>query len=293
MTERSNPWLAATWMMGAVASFSTMAVAGREVAVELNTFELMFYRSIIGFVLIVALCALSKRGLAQVRSAQRANHWWRNVFHFTGQNLWFYAVTVIPLSQLVALEFMNPIFVAILAPIFLAERFTQKRVIAAAMGFAGVLVVARPGLTPVEIGHVAALGAAFAFALNTLFTKHISRTDTVLCVLFWMTLSQSVFGLVLALPGGIPWPSPQGWIWVGVVGLCGITAHLALTSALSLAPAMVVAPMEFARLPVITLLGLWLYSETLDPIILAGAAIIIAGNLINILGERQRQIAQS
>jgi len=293
MTERSNPWLAATWMMGAVASFSTMAVAGREVAVELNTFELMFYRSIIGFVLIVALCALSKHGLAQVRSAQRANHWWRNVFHFTGQNLWFYAVTVIPLSQLVALEFMNPIFVAILAPIFLAERFTQKRVIAAAMGFAGVLVVARPGLTPVEIGHVAALGAAFAFALNTLFTKHISRTDTVLCVLFWMTLSQSVFGLVLALPGGIPWPSPQGWIWVGVVGLCGITAHLALTSALSLAPAMVVAPMEFARLPVITLLGLWLYSETLDPIILAGAAIIIAGNLINILGERQRQIAQS
>ncbi|MEM9268531.1 MAG: DMT family transporter [Pseudomonadota bacterium] len=293
MEERSQPWLAAIWMLGAVASFSTMAVAGREIAGELNTFELMFYRSVIGFALVLALCLWSRRGLAQVKTRQTRNHWWRNVFHFSGQNLWFYAVAVIPLSQVVALEFMNPIFVALLAPFFLNERLSAVRITAALLGFAGVLLVARPGVSPLEWGHVAALCAALGFAINTLFTKHISRTDTVLCVLFWMTLLQALFGLVLALPGGIPWPSPNGWIWVGVVGLCGITAHLSLTSALSVAPAMVVAPMEFARLPVVTLLGLWLYAETLEPIILIGGAIIILGNLINIRGERQRQNARA
>ena len=127
--ERSNPLKAAAWMMGAVVSFVAMAVAGRAIQVEMNTFELMLYRSAIGFA-VVAGAALAQRRAASPRSAARhlGLHLKRNLFHYTGQNLWFFAVALIPLSQLVALEFTNPIWVALLAPFLLGERLTRTRV---------------------------------------------------------------------------------------------------------------------------------------------------------------------
>ena len=89
------------------------------------------------------------------------------------------------------------------------------------------------------------------------------RFDSVLCVLFWMTLSQGAMSLVLSLPGGIPAPSAATAPWLVVVGLTGLSAHYALTSALGHAPASIVAPMEFIRLPIIALIGMWLYAEPL------------------------------
>lgn len=286
---RQNPVLAALWMLGAIASFSAMAVAGREIAAELDTFELMMFRSVIGFLIVSGLLARSARGFAQVATRQPMNHVLRNGVHFTGQNLWFYGVAVIPLAQFTALEFTNPIWVALLAPLILGERMTRMRALAAALGFAGVLVVARPGLSPVEWGHAAGLGAALFFALNTILTRRIMAHDTVLCVLFWMTLSQAAMGFLLALPGGIPWPSPPVLLWVTVTGICGITAHFSLTSALGHAPASVVAPMEFGRLPVIAILAAAIYGEAIELAVFVGAALILSGNLLNIWSERRRQ----
>ena len=115
------------------------------------------------------------------------------------------------------------------------------------------------------------------------------RTDSVLCVLFWMTLSQGVMSLILALPGGIPWPSPDMYPWIVVVGLTGLSAHFALTSALNHAPASDVAPMEFLRLPFFAIAGMLLYSEPFRMAVFAGAALIIGGNLLNLHAGRNRQ----
>jgi drug/metabolite transporter (DMT)-like permease len=286
--DRSNLIKAAMWMLGAVVSFSAMAVAGREIQVEMNTFELMLYRSAIGWLVVCAVLWRSARGFGQVRTAHAALHVKRNLFHYAGQNLWFFAVASIPLSQLVALEFTNPIWVALLAPLLLGEALTRARLAAALVGLLGVLVVAEPGASPLEWGHAAALAAAVGFALNTIFTKQIMRFDSVLCVLFWMTLSQGLMSLALALPGGIPAPSAATAPWLLVVGLTGLTAHYSLTSALGYAPASIVAPMEFARLPFIALIGAWLYAEPLRLAVFLGAALIIAGNLINLRAERRR-----
>lgn len=283
--QTSNPWKALAWMMGAVASFSAMAVAGRSLLVHMNTFELMLYRSAVGFVLVVFLVARSRAGFAQVRSRHFGLHLLRNAFHYTGQNLWFFAVASIPLSQLVALEFTNPIWVALLAPFLLGERFTPTRIVSALIGFVGVLIVARPGTAPLEAGHVAALVAAVGFALNTIFTRKIMGFDTVLCVLFWMTLLQGSASLLLSLPGGIPVPSRADLPWILVVGVTGLSAHFSLTSALGHAPASIVAPMEFVRLPVISLIGMWLYGEPLSLAVVVGAVVIIAGNLVNLRAE--------
>jgi drug/metabolite transporter (DMT)-like permease len=285
---QSRPLLAAAWMMGAVASFTAMAVAGRELQADMNTFELMLYRSAIGFAVVVLLLARSGRGFSQVRSRNFPLHLQRNLFHYTGQNLWFFAVATIPLGQLVALEFTNPLWVALLAPFMLAEPLTRTRLLAAGLGFTGVLIVARPGATPIEPGHLAVLCAALLFALNTIYTRQIMSFDGVLCVLFWMTLLQGTASLLLSLPGGIPGPTAHNLPWLVVVGVTGLTAHYALTSALGHAPASVVAPMEFARLPFFAVVGAWLYGEPLQVAVLVGAALIIGGNLLNLRAETRR-----
>ncbi len=277
-----RPLVAFAWMLGAIASFTLMAVSGREVQAELNTFQLMAWRSAIGFVIVCALVVWSHERRAQIRPRRPWLHVQRNLFHFMGQNAWFAALVMIPLAQLVALEFTSPIWVALLAALMLGEKLTARRWTAVALGFIGVLIVAQPGVAPLNLGHALALLAALGFALNTIYTKRIMSYDTVLCVLFWMTLSQALMGLALGLPGGFPMPSVAIWPWLLVVGLTGLSAHYCLTSALGVAPASIVAPMEFLRLPVISAVGAWLYSESLAAAVFAGGAVIFVANMINI-----------
>ncbi|MEM1385142.1 MAG: DMT family transporter [Pseudomonadota bacterium] len=285
--DRGNTLAAVLWMAGALTSFSAMAVGGRELAAELNTFEIMAYRSAIGLPVIVAALFITG-SWGTVRTAQPGAHAVRNVIHFAGQNFWFYGVATIPLAQLVAIEFSNPIWVALLAPLMLGERLTRYGAAAALLGFAGVLIVARPGVAPLELGHAAALGAAIFFALTNILTKRLSRADTTLCILFWMTLSQMLMGFLCALPGGVTLFSTALAPWMLFVGLCGLTAHYSLTRALSLAPATLVAPMEFLRLPVIAMAGALLYGEPLEVAVFLGAALIVVGNVLNIRAERAK-----
>lgn len=292
MTDQSHPLRAGLWMLGAVASFSSMAVAGREISVELNTFELMMYRSAIGFV-IVNLMIWKMGGYSQIKTARLGMHVKRNIYHFIGQNLWFYGIVVIPFSQLVALEFTSPIWVIVMAPFFLGEAMTKARVFAAICGFIGVLVVAQPGVITLGVGHAAGAASAVFFALNIIYTRQISRLESVLSVIFWMTLMQFTMGLVLSLPGGIPIPSAEGFKWVMVVAIAGLTAHFCLTTALSLAPAATVAPMEFIRLPVITLVGMVLYDEPFVWAVMIGGLFILGGNFINIRSERKPKLAST
>lgn len=278
----SQPLKAAFWMTGAIASFVLMAVAGRAVQVELNTFELMFWRSLGGFAVVSAIIRWRHGDFALLRTRHWGLHMTRNLGHFFGQNLWFFGLTVIPLSQLVALEFTMPIWVALMAPLFLGERLTGIKLVVALLGFVGVLVVAQPGVNAVNIGHLAGILAAVGFAINLIFTRKIMRHDAVLCVLFWMTLSQGLMALALALAGGFTWPSAGMVPWLVVIALTGLTAHYSLTSALGLAPATLVAPMEFFRLPIIALVGVWLYAEALDPWVFLGAVIIFSANFLNL-----------
>ncbi|MCL5775553.1 DMT family transporter [Limibaculum sp. FT325] len=282
----ARPLVAAGWMLGAIASFGAMAIAGRELSAELDTFEIMAYRSAIGFPIITAML-LATHGVAGMRTSQPGAHATRNVIHFAAQNFWFFGIATIPLAQLVAIEFTSPIWIALLAPLLLGERMTRAGMIAAALGFAGVLIVTRPGLAPLGPGHAAALAAAIGFAITNIWTKRLSRREGTLNILFWMTLSQMLMGIACALPGGIALPSWGLSPWVLFVGICGLTAHFSLARALFAAPATVVAPMEFMRLPVIAMAAALIYGEALELAVFAGAALILAGNLVNLRGARR------
>ncbi len=282
MTAAHPTRIAALWMIGAIASFSAMAVAGRVVRTELDTFELMFYRSLIGVVLVMGVGRVAGT-LHQISSRNMGLHLGRNLAHFAGQNLWFYAITVLPLAQVVALEFTSPLWVALLAPIFLSEHLNPRRVMAAALGFAGVLIVARPDFTTPDWGIIAAALAAIGFAGSAIFTKRLTRTQSTTCILFWLTVMQALFGLVIVLyDGHIPWPSTAVWPALIAVGCAGLMAHLCLTQALRLAPAIVVMPIDFLRLPTIALIGALLYGELITWHLILGGTVIFAANYLNL-----------
>jgi len=280
---------AVAYMTGAIGSFSAMAVAGREVSFELDTFEIMMYRSFVGIAVVLVL-GWYFGTLRHITRRHVGTHFTRNLAHFTGQNLWFYAVTVIPLTQLFALEFTNPLWVLLLSPMVLGERLTRMRVLAAVMGFAGILIITRPWEFGISFGVTTAASSAVAFAWTTLMTKKLTRTESVTCVLFYLTVMQAVFGVVCAgYDGDIAVPSMTALPYVMVIALCGLLAHFCITSALALAPATVVIPVDFARLPVIAVIGMLAYGEALDIMVLAGAVLIFVGNYSNILHETRGQ----
>ena len=291
MSDGSRPLLAAAWMTGAIVSFSSMAVAGRALSGELDTFEMMMYRSFIGLAVVLSV-GLATGKLREVRFDRLPLHFLRNLAHFTGQNLWFYSLTLITLAQVFALEFTSPIWVVVFAVLFLGEKLTRIRLLAVGLGFLGALAVARPGAGGDPLGLALAAASAVGFACSIVSTKMLTRTETILGILFWLTAMQAVMGiLATGWDGDVAWPSAAAWPWVALIGCAGLLAHTCLTNALAVAPATVVTPMDFLRLPVIAIVGMALYGEQLDLWVFLGAALIFGGNYLNIWSEsRKRRI---
>ena len=279
---------AVMFMSGAIVSFSAMAVAGRAISFELDTFEIMMYRSIVGICVVLILGRMFGT-LGQITKRNLGTHSIRNISHFAGQNLWFYAITVVPLAQVFALEFTSPLWVLLLSPLLLNERWTQMRVLAGVMGFVGILIVTRPTGQSLNIGVIAAALSAIGFAGSAIFTKRLTRTETITCILFYLTVMQLAFGVICAgYDGDIAMPSLDTLPWLVLIGFAGLLAHFCLTTALSLAPATVVMPVDFIRLPVIAMVGMLVYAEAIDMWVFIGAAIIFTGNYMNIWSETRK-----
>ncbi len=288
-SEQDNTLLrAAIWMIGAILSFSAMAIAGREASLSLDTFEIMMYRSFVGVIVVAAAITVLRRW-HMVSTKRLAQHGLRNMAHFTGQNLWFYAVSVIPLAQVFALEFTSPIWVILLAPLLLGEKLTRMRGIAVTLGFIGILIVARPSPATFNIGLACAAGSAIFFALTNIATKRLTRNESIWSIMFWLTTMQLIMGVIFAgWDFDITLPDAQSLPFILIIGCAGLSAHFCITNALSLAPAALVVPIDFARLPFIALLGWLIYGESVEIWLFVGAALILAGNFINIVSSRQQ-----
>ena len=279
---------AAIWMTGTIVSFSAMAVSGREISFELDTFEIMMYRSIIGLIIVLVLAKLFKTH-REITTQNLSLHFYRNLSHFTGQNLWFYALTLIPFAQLFAFEFSVPLWVMLAAPFLLGERLTNIRIISILVGFIGILIVTRPWLAGLAPGIIPAALCAIGFACSVIFTKQLTQKVSITCILFWLTSMQLLMAVICAgYDGDISLPSSSNFIWIIIIGIGGLLAHFCITKALQLAPATVVTPIDFCRLPVIAAIGYVFYNEALDIFIIGGAVIIFIANYINIWSETKK-----
>ena len=276
------------WMLGAVFSFSLMAISGRELGGELNSFEIMLWRSLAGILIVLAF-AWQFDTLDQIKFTHLKLHALRNISHFFGQTLWYFAVTQITLAQLFAFEFTAPLWVAIMAPLFLKETFTKRKFLAICVGFSGILIIARPEAGSLSIGMLAAIFCAVGFAGSVLTTKLLTRKYSVTCILFWLTVMQFLLSLFFAgIYGNITIPKITSLHWITIISIGGLTAHFCITSALTLAPASVVAPLEFLRLPLIAVVGYFAYNEALSIFVLIGAILIVVANIANLKTHRDK-----
>ena len=266
-------------MSGALVSFIAMAIAGRQLSAELTTFQILFFRSLVGFVVVLVL--LQRSGWTLVRTRVFGTHLLRNVAHFGGQYGWFYGIALIPLTEVFAIEFTVPIWTAILATIFLGERMNRLRVLAITLGFVGILVILRPGMAVISLPALAVLGGALCYAISHVYTKRLSATESPLTILFYMTVIQLPLGLVPALPHWV-WPSAALRPWVGIVAVTALSAHYCLTRAFQLADATVVIPMDFLRLPLIAIVGFLFYGETVKVWVFVGALIVCGATWFNL-----------
>lgn len=272
---------AAGWMAGWLTLMVVIAVAGREAARELSVFQIMFVRSVLGMAMLWPLVRAAG-GLAGVRTERLPQHVLRNTVHYAAQYGWFVALTLIPLAQVVAIEFTMPIWSAALAVAFLGERMSGRKWFAVLLGLVGVAVIVRPGTGEVDAGQLIALASAVGFAVSVVLVKSLTRTDAAVAISFWMLVVQSVIGLVPAMLVW-QWPSATAWGWVVVVAFCGTYSHYCFARAMQHADATLVVPIDFLRVPLTALVGWLVYAERLDVFTALGIGLILAGNVLNLL----------
>jgi drug/metabolite transporter (DMT)-like permease len=276
----ASPRKAAAWMAGWLTAMLVMAVAGREATRTLHVFQIMEMRSVLGFVLLWPLLHASG-GLAAMRTHRLGTQVARNSVHYGAQFAWFFALTLIPIAQVVAIEFTSPIWTALLAVAFLGERLGAARIVAVLLGLVGVAVIVRPGIEHVDPGQLIALAAAVGFAISIILVKSLTATESVVSIIFWMLVVQSLIGIV---PAVVVWRTPTAavWPWIGVIALCGTYSHYCMTQALRHADAMMIVPMDFLRVPLTAVAGWLVYNERIDLFTVVGAGLILVANLLNL-----------
>ena len=277
-------------MTGTLLSFCVMAVSIRALSVTLTILEILAVRSAVAL-LIIGAVALARPELRHTLTRQRLPlHMLRNTIHFGSQYLWAWSLLLLPLATVFALEFTMPAWTILLAPMFLGERMTASRVGAVVLGLAGVCVILRPGLEAVQPAALLVLMAAFGYAIQFIATKKLTTTESTFAIVAWMNVIQFVLGIAAA-----------GVLFVGKIGLenlpaiaglgtAGLFAHFCLSNAFRAGDASLVVPLDFLRIPLIAVVGWWLYAESLDVFVFAGAGLIVSGIVWNLRSEVRRPL---
>jgi drug/metabolite transporter (DMT)-like permease len=276
------------WMTGALLLFSLMAVAVRALSTSITVIEILAVRAGTGFVVMLALVIARSDLRALVHTHHPALHLFRNTIHLGAQYLWMSAVLVMPLAIVFSLEFTAPAWALLLAVLFLGERMTVSRVGAVVLGLLGVLVILRPGFANFQPAALLVLAAALGFAAALVTTKRLTRTDSTFAIIFWMNAIQFPLTLLGSDPLFLMRLSQDQIPAFAAVGLSGLASHYCLASAFRAGDAAVVVPLDFLRIPLIAVVGWFMYQERVDVFVFLGAGLIIAGILWNLRSEAAR-----
>jgi drug/metabolite transporter (DMT)-like permease len=212
--------------------------------------------------------------------------------HFGSQYLWALGLVLLPLATVFALEFTMPAWTILLAPFFLDERMTRSRIGAVILGLIGVLVILRPGVETFRPAALIVLIAALGYGAQNIATKKLTATESTFAIVFWMNVIQLALALVFA---GVLFLQNLTLDLVPAIaglGAAGLFAHFCLSNAFRAGDASVVVPLDFMRIPLIAVIGWWLYDESLDAFVFAGAGVIISGILWNLHSEMRQPLPQ-
>ncbi|MFT3762679.1 MAG: DMT family transporter [Pseudoxanthomonas sp.] len=269
-----HPLRAAGLMLASTLAFGLMAITIRYASATVATTEIAFFRNFFGLLALLPL--LLRRGSPLPRTRHLPRYLLRTAVGLASMLCGFWAIGHLPLSQAVSLSYSTPLFTTIAAVLWLGEKVRIRRTLAVLAGFVGVLVVLRPG-AGFDPGMLVALLAAVLSALVAIQIKQLARIDTPDTIVFYTY----VFWVPLSLfPALLQWTWPYGvtWLWLALTGLFGTAGQVLWTRALRLGELSALQPIGFMQLPLVIVLGWWLFGETLDRWTLLGAAIILASN---------------
>ena len=277
------------WMVGALLSFSVMAVSIRQLSrAGLSIFEILAIRSGVALLVLIALLAVRPDLRLHARPRRMGLNLFRNTVHYASQFSWALSLTMLPLATVFALEFTMPAWTALLAIWFLHERMTPSRLGVVVFGLIGVLVILRPGIASFNPAAILVLMAAFGYAITMITTKKLTMTETTFGIVFWMAVIQFPLSLVGSDPTVLLHFETRHILPAIGVGTAGLTSHYCLSNAFRSGDATLVVPLDFMRIPLIAVVGWAFYGERLDIFVLLGALIIVSGVLWNLRSEVAR-----
>lgn len=250
--------------------------------------EIMFWRQA-GAALLIAGILAAGPGFGTVRTSRIGAHVGRTALGLVAMTLTFTTLTLLPLAEATTLGFSMPIFATILGALVLREPTGWWRWGAVLAGFAGVVIVARPGSAGIlPLGIVTGLGAALGTATVSILLRTLGKTERPLATVFWFSLLSLVplGGVYAVVAGAHP---PAVWAVLLGIGLLGGIGQLAMTSSLTLGPVSSVVPMDYSALLWATLFGWWVFGRWPAETTWIGAPVIVASGLVIVWREQVRR----
>jgi drug/metabolite transporter (DMT)-like permease len=277
----------ALWLVSGGFIFTSTSVMIRLLSSQIESVQTAFFRAVLSVILLLPMIATGR--VQPWHSKRLAGHFWRTAMGTASMVLGFYAVSMLPLADATAIAFSQPLFSVVVAVALAGEKVRWRRWSATIIGFAGVLVMVRPGAGSLQLGALVALANAAAVAVSILLVKRLSDSETPLMILTQFAIFST---LLLALPAILVWRWPDLWGWILAVGiaLSATIGQYFWVQAFKSGEMSAVAPFEYMRLPFAVFVGWLVWGEM--PVIWTyiGAAIVIGSALY--IAHREHQLAR-
>ena len=267
------------WMLGFMVSITIMAICIRELSYKYSSFEIQNFRNIFSIIIIYIVFLLKKN--INLNSKQLKNNFIRNIFHFIGQSAWTWGLTVLPLATVFSLEFTMPIWAAIISILVFKEKISLNKIFFLFLGLIGTWIILVPDTRYIEFSNIIVLFSAITYAFAHNYTKELTKTDSILSILFFMSIIQlplSFIGSIMM--GNMQFNIIQEVPLILLLTVTSLLAHYSLSSALKKSDATIILPIDYIRLPIIVIIGWYYYNEIITNNVIIGSILIIFGAVI-------------
>ena len=276
---RDNNIRGVAWMLGFIINITIMAIIIRELSIKYSSFEIQNFRNIFGIIIILSIYLFKNN--AQIRTYQIKTNLIRNIFHFIGQSAWTWGLTVLPLAVVFSIEFTMPIWAAIISLIIFKEKITLNKIFFLILGLLGTWIILMPDSKYLGLYNIVVLCSAITYAIAHNFTKKLTNTDSILSILFFMSIIQLPFSIIGSLiVGELHYNIIKETPIIILLTITSLLAHYCLSSALKNSEASIVLPIDYIRLPLILFIGWYYYGEVISSNTLIGSILIIFGAIV-------------
>lgn len=276
-----------TWMLIACFWFAAMASLIRHITTDLHPFVAVFFRNL--FSVVCSLPLAYRYGFENMKTQRWSLYAFRTVSGIVGMTVLFYSITLIPLTNTIALTFTVPLLSTLFATMFLGEKMQNHRWVALVTGFVGVLVIIRPGMESFHFASLLVLATTCCWSISNVMVKKLTVTDHPHTIVFLMMLIMTPCSLPAAL---LYWQTPS-WEqlgWLLLLGWVSNMAQFSMTSAYSKTDISIVLPFDFARLVFISIMAYVFFGEIVDSWTVFGALIIFLSGVYVLRKEKRKPV---